>query len=105
MQTLIMLTRLISEEVNPSFTIQRKESPVVEKIQKCYPDVEWVGDYAIAGPWDYLDIFRAPDLGTAMKVSGLVRYYGGAHTEIWAAKEWKDFKDTLRELSEIMETD
>ncbi len=31
MQTFIMLTRLVSEEVNPTFAIQKKEKQVVEK--------------------------------------------------------------------------
>ncbi|PJB69092.1 MAG: GYD family protein [Alphaproteobacteria bacterium CG_4_9_14_3_um_filter_47_13] len=103
METFILLTRLVSEEVNPSFAIQQKEKRVMEKIEKFLPDVKWNQSFSITGPWDYIDIFDAPDKNTAMKVSALVRYYGGAHTEIWAALEWSKFKETLHELAEVME--
>jgi uncharacterized protein with GYD domain len=103
MPTFVMLTRLVSEEVNPSFKIQQRERDVVEKVRKYLPKVTWVSDFAVLGPWDYLDIFTAPDLETAMQVSSLVRYYGGAHTEVWPAVSWKGFLATMQDLSRVME--
>lgn len=50
------------------------------------------------GPYDYLDIFEAPEIETAMKVSTLVRTFGHAHTEVWAATEWQRFKELVRAL-------
>ena len=105
MQTFIMLTRLISEEVNPSFTIQQKEMEVKEKIGKYCPEVEWLSDYAVVGPWDYLDVFQAPDIEAAMQVSALARYYGGCHTEVWPALRWDQFKAGMQELTQVMEKD
>lgn len=103
MQTFIMLTRLISEEVHPTFNIRKKEMDVAEKIGRYCPEVKWISDYAIAGPWDYVDIFEAPDLAAAMKVSALVRHYGGTHTEIWPAVDWKGFDKTMTDLAQVME--
>jgi len=105
MQTFIMLTRLVSEEVNPSFNIQSKEMTVKNKVATYCPDIEWVNDYAILGPWDYLDVIRAPDMEAAMHVSALVRYYGGCHTELWPAVSWDKFKTGLQELIQVMEKD
>lgn len=103
METFILLTRLVSEEINPSFAIQQKEKTVVENINKFLPEVRWMHSFAIVGSWDYLDIFEAPDKKTAIKASAIVRYYGGAHTEIWPAIEWSEFSKTLQDLAQIME--
>ena len=40
-----------------------------------------MGNYAVLGPWDYLDILEASDSEAATKVALLVRSFGHAHTE------------------------
>jgi hypothetical protein len=52
----------------------------------------------VLGPWDYVDIFDAPDMETAVKVSTIVRLFGFAHTEIWSLQEWSRFRDLIRHL-------
>lgn len=103
MALFILLTRLVSEEVKPSFTIRRKEKKVVEKIRKSCPEVKWVADYALMGPYDYLDVFEAPDIVSAMKVSAVVRQVAGARTEIWPATHWKEHDMLMREVAECMD--
>ena len=74
-------------------TLEKLEQEVKARIdQEVGKGVEWVANYAILGPYDYLDILRAPDVETAMKVATIVRTFGHAHTEVWAATEWKQFK-------------
>ena len=58
----------------------------------------WSCSYAILGPNDYLDVFRAKDVETASKVSTLIRTFGHAQTEIWTATEWDRFKEIVRAL-------
>ena len=55
-------------------------------------------NYAVLGPWDYLDIFRAPDSAIATKVSTLIRTFGHAHTEVYTATEWDEYKELVRKL-------
>ena len=97
----VMVTRLMREEVQPSFSMISSEKKLVEKVAEELPQVSWVASYAIMGPWDYLDVFQAPDNATAMKVSVLVRHYGGAHTEVWPATEWKHFEKKIKSLSHL----
>jgi len=103
MQTYVMLTRLIGEEVHPTFEIKKREKEVVDKVRAYLPHIKWTANYAVTGPWDYLDVFEARGLDDAMKVSALVRYYGGAHTELWPVTAWDRFEKTIQELAQVME--
>ena len=75
----------------------------MERIRSECPEVKWLENYAILGPWDYLDIFEAPDIETATKVTTLIRTFGHAHTEVWVATQWKRFKEMVRELPPAFE--
>lgn len=103
MALFVLLTRLISEEVRPSFNIGRKERFVIEKIREACPEVNWIADYAVLGPYDYLDIFDAPDNESAMKVSAIIRQIAGAHTEVWPATQWEDHKNLMHDVSECID--
>lgn len=98
MQTFMLLTRLAHGSLRSPETLEKLEKQVMAQIDQECPEVEWVENYAVLGPYDYVDIFRAPDVEVAAKVSTLIRTFGHAHTEIWAATEWARFKEIVREL-------
>jgi uncharacterized protein with GYD domain len=98
MPTFIMLTRLNPDAVRLPRDLEQLERRAIEAIRKDCPGVEWLGSYAVLGPCDYLDIFLADDIETATRVSALIRTFGHANTEIWAATEWDRFKELVRTL-------
>jgi uncharacterized protein with GYD domain len=98
MITFIMLTTIASESIETPETFEALEKQVKDRIASECPNLEWVHNYAVLGPYDYIDIFRAPDTDTAFKVATIVRSFGHAHTEVWTATEWKRFKDMIRHL-------
>ncbi len=98
MQTYIMLTRLLPTALNSPRSLEELEKAAMERIRSQCPEVEWVHNFAVFGGCDYLDIFRAPDNDTAMKISAIIRTFGHASTEIWPATEWRHFKDLIRGL-------
>lgn len=97
MQTFVMATRVQSGAATSPQALQDLESKAEAKIEEECPQVEWLSNYAICGPYDYIDVFRAPDIETAQKVSMLIRTFGRAHSEVWPATEWKAFKKMLSE--------
>lgn len=96
MATFIMLTRVSTDAVKTPQSLEKLEQQAMEHIRAACPEVEWRESFALLGPYDYLDIFRAPDVETAAKVATLIRAYGRAHSEVWAATEWARFKELLR---------
>ncbi len=98
MATFIMLTRLNTDAVKSPRRLEQLEQDVAGRIERDCPDVKWLGSYAVLGPCDYVDILTAPDIEAAMRVSALVRTFGHAQTEVWAAAEWKRFKELLHTL-------
>ena len=103
MQTFIMLTRISPEALRSTHALETLERRAMSAVRAECPQVEWVHSYAVLGPCDYLDVFRAPDIETATKVATLVRIAGHAHTEVWGATEWARFKEIVRELPEVGE--
>ncbi len=98
MATFIMLTRLIQSQKGPPLSTEAFQQQLVERIGQNCPDIEWRGSFAVLGPYDFLDIFSAPDIDAAMRVAATVRGTGHAHTEIWGAAELHRIKDNIRSI-------
>ena len=98
MSTFIMLTRLSHGALTSPSSLENLEREVMDRIRTECPEVEWLNSYAVLGPCDYLDIFRAPSIEVATKVATIIRTFGHAQTEVWAATEWDSFKELVRYL-------
>lgn len=99
MPTYIMLTRITPEAVTDPKYVEKLERKVVDKIAKKCPEVKWIGSYSVLGPYDYVDIFDAPDAESATKVALLVRSFGHGTTETWVATPWDRFVQLAKEAA------
>jgi uncharacterized protein with GYD domain len=98
METFILLTQLThATPETDDITPDAAERHVVERIRAACPEAEWLNSFAVLGPYDYLDIFQAPNVETAVKVATIVRRLGHARVEVWGATEWTRFKDLARD--------
>jgi uncharacterized protein with GYD domain len=91
MPTYVLLTRLSPEALTTPDAVERLNRQVEDRVRRQCPDVKWLANYALLGPYDYLDIYDAPDAEVANKVALLVRSLGHATTETWAATTWDRF--------------
>ena len=98
MPTFIMLTRVEPEALKDAHSLEQLERGAVASFREQCPQVKWISSYAVLGPYDYVDVFEAPSIEIAAKVSTLVRVSGRAHSEVWAATEWSKFKKMIHAM-------
>ena len=98
MATFILLTKLSSQALGSPHkreTIGRKWFHEVKK--KC-PEVKWVDHYALLGPFDFMDIYEAPNEEEAAKVSMITMSKGAVKAETWTALPYTKFVKIAKEL-------
>ena len=100
MPAFVMLTRVSPDLLGSPSSLENVEHQLMDAIRADCPKVQWLHSYAMLGPYDYLDIFYAPDNDIATKVSMLIRSYGKGTSEVWPATEWGNFKKMIEAMPE-----
>jgi len=98
MPVFLMQTRVSADVLSQPRSLETLERHVADQIREHCPDVKLIASYAVLGPCDYVDVFEAPDIEAATRVSVLVRSHGRAHSQVWPALAWTDFKNLLHGL-------
>jgi len=91
MPTYVLLTKLSPEATRDPKAYEELNKRVTEKVKTECPEVKWLANYWILGPYDYLDIYEAPNEEAATKVAAIIRTFGHATTETWTAVPWERF--------------
>lgn len=98
MGTYILMTKMIPEI---SADLKRREAigkQWKKKVAKLCPDVKWQAHYALLGPYDFMDIYDAPSVEAAHKVSLITRAEGAVSAESWQALPYDDFLGLLAQV-------
>ena len=98
MQTYILVTKLTSEMVGHKDERRAAGRQWLKTVRELCPEVKWLHHYAILGRYDFLDIYQAPDVETAHKVSIISRAQGAVEAESWQALPYEQFVDLLGEV-------
>lgn len=70
----------------------------LDKIKQKCPEVKFHAHYFILGPYDFFDIFEAPNEETAAKVSLITQSMGATLAQTWTIMEYQKFKGLLKEM-------
>jgi len=98
MATFILLTKLSSDSLG---NLHKRESvgrKWFEAVKAKCPEVKWIDHYALLGPFDFMDIYEAPDPEAAAKVSMITMSKGAVKAETWPALPYKRFLKIVQEL-------
>ena len=95
MPKFILMTRLSPESVLDSKVRRAMGRAWLNKVKKSCPEINWISHYAILGPYDFMDIYEAPTVEAAHKVSLITRAEGAVSAESWQALPYDDFLELL----------
>ena len=98
MKTFILMTKLA-----PEVSMRIKDRGAIgrawlEHVKEKCPEVKFIAHYGLLGPYDFIDIYEAPDEETAAKVSMISLANGAFQAESWMAIPYKRFVELAREI-------
>lgn len=98
MSTFVLLTKMSREGMGDLSKLQTKEREWLQEVKNTCPEVRWIDHYAIFGPFDFLDIYEAPNEETAAKVSMISMSMGAAKAESWTALPYHRFLQVAKDF-------
>lgn len=98
MPTFVLMTRLAPTTLHEAGGRKAMGKEWLGKVRECCPQVKFLAHYALLGAYDFMDIYEAPDVETAHKVSLISRAVGATSAESWQALPYESH---LRILSEV----
>jgi uncharacterized protein with GYD domain len=98
MPTFVLMTRLAPESVHDAHARRAMGKEWLKKVKALCPEVKFLAHWAILGPYDFMDIYEAPDVETAHKVSLISRSEGAVSAESWQALAYERFLELLGQM-------
>jgi len=94
----ILMTRLTPDTLHNAAARRAMGKEWLKKVKASCPDVKFISHYAILGPYDFMDVYEAPDAETAHKVSLISRHEGAVSCESWQALPYERFLKVLEQV-------
>jgi len=98
MSTYVLMTKLSPETTRQVKDLAKLGRAWLSQVNEKCPEVEFVAHYGLLGPFDFLDIFEAPDEETAAKVSLISLANGASQAESWTAIPYKKFVQLTEQI-------
>jgi uncharacterized protein with GYD domain len=97
--TFVLMTKLAAENLNDATGRRAAGKQWLSRVKEACPDVHWIAHYALLGPYDFMDIYEAPDAETAHRVSLLSRVEGALTAESWQAMPYERYLKVLEDVT------
>ena len=91
MQTFVLMTKMSTEAMGDPRGRKALGKNWLSKVTAHCPGVRWIAHYAVLGRYDFMDLYEAPDLETAHKVSYISRTEGAVEAESWPAMPYDEY--------------
>jgi uncharacterized protein with GYD domain len=91
MSTYVLMTKLSPSALADPRGRRKAGQDWKAKVEKAVPGIRWTAHYALLGPYDFMDVYEAPDDAAAMRVSLLSRELGASAAESWPAMDYENF--------------
>jgi uncharacterized protein with GYD domain len=98
METFVLMTKLATDVARRMKDRDQIGRDWLEQVKEKCPQVNFIAHYALLGPYDFLDIYEAPDAETAAKVSMISQANGASQAESWTAIPYKQFVKLTAEI-------
>ncbi len=98
MATYILATKLSTELTKDLKKRAEFGRQWMERVKSDCPEVKFLAHYALLGPYDFLDIYEAPNEEIAAKVSMISLSGGATSAESWTAIPYKRFLEIIKDL-------
>jgi uncharacterized protein with GYD domain len=85
------MTKLAPESLSDPRGRKAAGKAWLEKVSRLCPEVKWLAHYALLGRYDFMDVYEAPDMATAHKVSLISRSEGALEAESWHALPYEQY--------------
>jgi len=98
MSVFILMTRLGPGTLNDAEGRRATGKEWLKRVKQACPQVKFIAHYALLGQYDFMDIYEAPDLETAHRVSMISRSAGAITAESWPALPYDRFLQVIEAL-------
>jgi uncharacterized protein with GYD domain len=98
MPKFVLMTKLTPDALHDAGGRRAMGKDWIHKVKEVCPKVKWIAHYALLGPYDFMDIYEAPDVDTAHQVSLISRAEGALSAESWPAVPYDEFLVLLEEV-------
>lgn len=98
MPIFVLMTRLAPTSAQDAAGRRAMGKDWLKKVKTMCPQVKFLSHYAILGPYDFMDVYEAPDVETAHRVSLISRAEGALSAESWQALPYERFLALLEEV-------